>query len=336
MTAMGGPPPGYAGPPPGYAGPPPGYAAPPPSGYGAPPPPGKARMSPLAIVAVFVGVLLGLGLVAGVIMLLNAPAPPVAQCQPGTPCTDPPASLPPVSQASPGPSSAPIGSPGATGQPSGQPVASPGPSVLPTTAPSGAPTPGPSGAPTPSPTDPASTPAPTASPGTDSAPLVTGQQWRDDDLGYSFEFNPDTFTLGTSESGLTVLNGTFFDTQIVIRAAHATTSPAQFIAEQMGRVDRFLIGRVTDDDPYDALLGPSIGYVRGEGAVFSGTITSQDGTPVAPGGVTILAATDGRLTVVVLVIVGTPDVLLRGDTTHQKAVRVAADEILKTFDWDAR
>jgi hypothetical protein len=96
------------------------------------------------------------------------------------------------------------------------------------------------------------------------------------------------------------------------------------------------VGRVADNDPYDALLGPSIGYVRGEGGVFSGTLTSQDGTPLAPGGVTILSATDGRITVAMLIIVGTPDALLGEDTTHQKAVRSAADEILKTFDWDTR
>ncbi len=275
-------------------------------------------MSPMAIVAVFVGVLLGLALVAGLVVLLSTPPPPAPQCQPGEPCADPPASLPPISEASP---------PGGTPPPTtAQPTA--GPTAAPAASPTGGPTPAPGTA---APATPGPTPAPT--PGSEVPEHISGTLWHDEDLDYSFEFNENVFTLGTSESGLAVLNGTFFDTQVVVRATHASMSPAQLIADQLARVDRFMISRVRDDDPYDALLGPSIGYIRGEGGVFSGTIVSQDGTPQAPGGVTILASTNGRITVAVLVIVGTPDLLL-GSDTHQKAVRSAADQILKTFDWD--
>ena len=98
---------------------------------------------------------------------------------------------------------------------------------------------------------------------------------------------------------------------------------------ELAVVDTFMIGRVEDSDDYDALLGPSIGYIRGEGDVFSGTLLSSDGTPVAPGGVTVLASTDGRLTVSVVVVVGSPDDRL-GSDTHQHVVRGAADQFLKT------
>jgi hypothetical protein len=83
------------------------------------------------------------------------------------------------------------------------------------------------------------------------------------------------------------------------------------------------------------LLGPSIGYVPGQGGVFSGTLTSRDGTPVAPGGVAIVSSTDGRITVAVVVIVGTPDAR-QGGQTQEHAVRTAADDILKTFNWNAQ
>src|SRR5262245_57891277 len=310
MTATGGPPPSYSGPPPG--------------GFGTapPPPPAKARMSPVAIVAVFIGALLGLGLVAGIIVLLNTPPPPVPQCQPGEPCSGPP-----VSEASPPPGAgtSPVATSPTTSHPPSSVAPAPSPGATPTA--SGAPTAQPTAAP-------GGTPVPAATPTSDSPPALSGSQWRDDQLNFAFEYDESVFTVGQTDAGLAVLDGVFFDTQIVIKAVPASTSPAQLIAEQMGRVDRFVIGRIADDDPYDALLGPSIGYVRGEGGVFSGTIVSQDGTPLAPGGVTILASTDGRLTVAVLVIVGTPDVLIGPDTTHQKAVKSAADDILKTFDWD--
>jgi len=48
--------------------------------------------------------------------------------------------------------------------------------------------------------------------------------------------------------------------------------------------------------------------------------------------VTVLAATDGRLTVSVVVVVGSPDAEV-GSGTHQHAARRAADEFLKSFDW---
>ena len=113
------------------------------------------------------------------------------------------------------------------------------------------------------------------------------------------------------------------------------TSPSELIAQQLGVVDTFMVGRVKDTDAYDALLGPSIGYVNGEGDVYSGTLLSSDGTPVAPGGITVLAATDGRLTVSVVVIVGSPDADV-DPGTQQHAARTAADDLLKTFDWDTR
>jgi hypothetical protein len=137
-----------------------------------------------------------------------------------------------------------------------------------------------------------------------------------------------------SSDDTAVFSSVNFDAQIVIHVETAATSVDEAIANQLSVVDTFLIGRVKDTDDYDALLGPSIGYVNGQGDVYSGTLLSSDGTPVAPGGVTVLAATDGRLTVSVVVIVGSPDAKV-GSGTHQHAARESADEFLKTFDWDS-
>lgn len=301
------------------------YAGPPPGGMGGypppPPPPAGARLGPATIVVVFVGILLALAAVGAVYVLLNQPAPPPPQCQPGEPCAPPLPSLAAVSDASPLPTLPPIQS--APPQTSG-PTAEPG---EPTAPPTGEPAPTDGPAPTPV--------APTPTPASDSPPVVSGQQWQDETLGYAFEYDPEIFTVVNSGESFVVLSGNFFDAQVVVRAAPASTSPADLLATQLAVVDRFLVGRVPDTDDYDALLGPSIGYIRGEGAVYSGTLVGQDGTPLAPGGVTMLASTDGRITVLVMVVVGTPDFLF-GSETHQHAVRGAADLVLKTFDWDAR
>jgi len=163
---------------------------------------------------------------------------------------------------------------------------------------------------------------------------MSGQLWTSATFGYSFEYDPELFELTTSDDDLAVFSGRYFDAQVVIEAADASTSLQAMIERQLAKVDTFMIARAPDTDEYDALLGPSIGYVRGEGGVFSGTLLSSDGTPVAPGNVVVMAATDGRLTVSVLVIVANPDLLLGGDTLS-KAIRGAADEFVKTFDWGA-
>ena len=252
------------------------------------------------IVAVFVGVLLALALVAGVFIFLSQPPPPVAPCQPGQPCA-PQASLPPVASAT---------------------------SPLATVAPRP-----PTAAPTPAPVGPTFAP-PIATPTSDSPPALSGTVYTDASLGYGFEYDADAFTLADSGAGFAVLNGNIFDAQIWIDAVTAETAPWQMISNELGQVDRFLLARVADADAYDAVLGPSMGYIRGQGGVWSGTLVGRDGTPIAPGGVTIVSSTDGRITVAMVVIVGTPDAR-QGGETQQHSVRSAADDILKTFKWSA-
>ena len=267
----------------------------------APPPPAQSKSGPVAIVALFVGAMLLLAVVAVVLILLGQPPAPTPPCDPSQACAPKP-SLPPASSSSPLPSSAP------------------------TAVPSGAPPTLPPGA--------TATPfvPPTATPVSNSPVVLSGTLWQSATLNFSFEYDPDAWTVANSTADTAVFSSVNFDAQIVIHAVTADTSVDELIAQQLTVVDTFLIGRVKDTDDYDALLGPSIGYVNGQGDVYSGTLLSSDGTPVAPGGVTVLAATDGRLTVSVLVIVGSPDAKVGSDTQQHKA-RKSADEFLKTFDW---
>jgi hypothetical protein len=314
MNPMGGPPPGTPGQPPpgapipptqpppgqpGYYGPPTGYSGPP--GYARPawaPAPTPSKMGSGRIVGVFVGALILLAVVAGVIVFLGKPAPPVAPCPPGQPCAPVP-SLPPV-----GSSPLPISTPRPQGTPG--PLPTPGASL-----------------------------APVQTPTSNSPVVVAGTPYTDSSLGYGFEYNPDVFTLASQSDGSAVLNGVFFDTQVWVDAKPADTSPSKMIENELSDIDRFLIARVADTDTYDALLGPSIGYIPGQGGVWSGTLTSKDGTPIAPGGVAVVSASDGRITVAVVVIVGTPDAR-QGDETQEHAVRSAVDDILKTFQWSTQ
>lgn len=265
----------------------------------APPPPAPAKSSPVTIVALFAGGMLLLAVVAVVLIVLNAPPAPTPPCQPGQACAPKP-SLRPVSSGSPLPSS--------------------GPTAVPPTLPPGA---------TATPFVPS-----TAPPVSDSPAVLTGSLWQSPTLNFSFEYDPESWTVADSNDDTVVLDSVNFDARTVIHAVSAATSVDELIAQQLSVVDGFMIGRVKDTDDYDALLGPSIGYVNGQGDVYSGTLLSSDGTPVAPGGITVLAATDGRLTVSVVVIVGSPDDKV-GSGTHQHAARKSADGFLKSFDWNS-
>jgi hypothetical protein len=267
----------------------------------APPPPVATKKGPTTIIALFIGGMLALAILAIVFVLFNQPKPPAPECEPGKVCAPQP-SLPPVASNQP--------SPGATSAPTIPPASlAPGATATPF--------------------------IPPASPVSDSPIVLSGELWQSTTLLYSFEYDANRWSLETSTDDTAVFYSVRYDAQLVIKAVRAETSPAELIAQQLGIIDTFMIGRVRDTDDYDALLGPSIGYVDGEGDVWSGVLLSEDGTPVAPGGVTLMAATDGRLTVSVLVLVGSPDAQA-GSDTQQHRVRGQADEFLKTFDWDTR
>lgn len=267
----------------------------------APPPPAPTRKSPTTIIALFVGGMLALAALAIVFVLFSQPKAPEADCEPGKVCAPQP-SLPPVSSTLP------------------SPLPSAGPTTAPATLRPGA----------------TATPfVPEPSPVSNSPIVLSGELWQSAALNYSFEYDPNRWSLEESTGDTAVFYSVRYDAQLVIHAVPAQTSPAELIAQRLATIDTFMVGRVKDTDDYDALLGPSIGYVDGEGDVWSGVLLSQDGTPVAPGGVTVMAATDGRLTVSVLVLVGSPDAQV-GSGTQQHGVRSLADEFLKSFDWDTR
>ena len=267
----------------------------------APPPPAATGKNPTTIIALFVGGMLALAVVAIAFVLFSQPKPPEADCEPGKVCAPQP-SLPPVASNLP------------------SPLPSAGPTTAPATLAPGA----------------TATPfVPAPSPVSNSPIVLSGELWQSSALNYSFEYDPNRWSLQDSTDDRAVFFSVLFDAQLVIRAVPAQTSPAELITQELGVIDTFMVGRVKDTDDYDALLGPSIGYVDGEGDVLSGVLLSQDGTPIAPGGVTLMAATDGRLTVSVLVLVGSPDAQV-GSGTQQHTVRGMADEFLKSFDWDTR
>lgn len=164
-------------------------------------------------------------------------------------------------------------------------------------------------------------------------PFIAGTLWTSP-LGFSFEYDPLTWRVTESSDSRVVLEMLDLDASAVFVATARATSPQALLAQLLADVDAVAIGRVVDDDSYDALLGPSIGYVRGVGDVYAATLLSAGGVPAQPLGITALASTSGELTVGLVVIAGSPDQRVGSDTLQHR-VRALADDLLKTVSWTA-
>jgi hypothetical protein len=248
-------------------------------------------MGPLALLAIFLGVLLLLSLGAAVVVFALSPAARQAPCPPGQVCAPPP----------PG-QVLPSAAPGAVA--TNRPIAS--------------------GSPGTGRFEPADEP-PSTSP-----PLVNGEIWSSNSLGYSFEWDPDLWSLSFEDDQTAVFDNSIGE--LVVVGSTADTSVDQLIGQQLATVDGFTVGRTPDSSDVDAVLGGHIGYVGAQAQVYSATLLDSGGTPSAPVNVTVVAASNGRISAALVVIAANPD-----DTSHGQPnlmiVRQSADQILKTFDW---
>jgi hypothetical protein len=261
------------------------------------PMPHPTRRGGNSIIAIFVGALVGIAVLVGIIVFASQPPPPPS-CPEGVLCPPPPPPTLPTG-----------GTPRPTATTTG--VATPRP-----TAQGATPAPGQSPQPTPQ---------------SNAAPFVAGSLWRSQTLGYSFEYDNSLWTLGKEDAAFAQL--LLGPVEVDVIGYPSSTSVDAALQDALKQVDTFVIGRAPNTRPYDALLGPGIGYIRGKGGVFSGTFKNADGTPGDSAGMTLMAATQGKATVVILVLVENPDKDF-GPGTLQHAARSEVDKMVKTFLWE--
>lgn len=262
------------------------------------PPPHSARGGSNAIIGIFVGCLIGVAVLVGIIVFANQP-PPAPGCPVGQNCPpEPPPSFGPKPSQTPAGSLPPL--PSAAPTPAGQ-------------------TPGPSTAPTPA---------------SNAAPYVAGKLWRSTTLGYSFEYDEDRWQVVESDDAYAhfQLRSSKYDVEVHVIGFAGNVSVDSALQNTYSQTDSFMIGRSANTVTYDALLGPSIGFVRGKGGTFDGTYKNTDGTPGDPVGMTAIGATDGQVTVVVVVDVANPYAVI-GHSTANHALRGLVDNFVITFLW---
>ena len=298
-----------------------------------PPEPFRSR-PPVASPRHALRLLVAFGVTLGVVLLLVgaavaavAPPAPQAVCpDPTKPCGPPPnaPTLPPFTV---GASSAPTSAPSLP-RPSGvapsaavnaAPSASPSAAAVPSAPASSA-----SGA-IPSTNQPALGTLPQPVPASSEAPATVGTVWTSKDIGYSFQYDADLWTVQQQDGRGVLLTAANGNVAVVITGALARdVSADQALSGEANRLSQNILGFTEQADPSLLLPGsPHIGYQAGVGNQYVGTLNSPQGPTVAVDAV-IIAATDQRITL--LVSVTTVD---RLRTPSYQAV----DSILNTVDW---
>ena len=183
-------------------------------------------------------------------------------------------------------------------------------------------------------------------PGTNAATeLVNGPAWSSSELGFSLHYDARTWDVEQDDKDLLQLvspsdsNGSERGDWVIVEGVAASSAtPEQLIQARVASLSKSVPDLAASSDSYYQVNGPEIGDVAGIAAVYVGTLDDTDGTPVAPVRYSIVAASNGRLTVALTVRTLNPDELAdQGppELTWHMYSRQLADVLLEDFRWPA-
>src|SRR5438876_1402977 len=113
--------------------------------------------------------------------------------------------------------------------------------------------------------------------------LVSGTQFTSSALGFQLEFNQDPraahWSVGNKSKTSLQLDLDGANAVMVIDGFPASTTPQDALASELSKVSGVARNVVQDNSKADQILEPSVGYRRGVGGVFVGTLD----TPQGPG-----------------------------------------------------
>lgn len=175
--------------------------------------------------------------------------------------------------------------------------------------------------------------------------LVVGTPWSSTQLGFSVHYDPDSWVIKEDQADLLQLispsdsSGSERDDWVIVEAvATSSASPDQLIQARLAALQKSVPDLTADPSSYYRVNGAEIGAVPGTAQVYSGTLDDTDGTPIAPVRYSIVAASNGRITVAVTVRTLDPDAIADHGppviTWHMYS-RQLADVLLEDFRWPA-
>lgn len=177
------------------------------------------------------------------------------------------------------------------------------------------------------------------------AELVLGSPWSSSQFGFSLHYDPELWAVQEDRAGLLQLSSPSTanrsqrgDWVIVEAVPAAADTPQQLIEQRVAALRKSVPDLAADPGSYYQVNGAEIGDVPGTAQVYVGTLDDTDGTPIAPVRYSIVAATNGRITVALTVRTVDPD----GIADHGPPVitwhmysRQLADLLLEDFRWPA-
>jgi len=175
--------------------------------------------------------------------------------------------------------------------------------------------------------------------------LVLGMPWSSTAFGYSVHYDPDSWVVNQTQGDLLQLispsdsSGSIRDDWVIVEAvAAASATPQQLIEQRVASLRKSVPDLAVDPGSYYQVNGAEIGNVPGLAQVYVGTLDDTDGTPIAPVRYSIVAATNGRITVAVTVRTLDPDSIADHGppviTWHMYS-RQLTDVLLEDFRWPA-
>jgi hypothetical protein len=177
------------------------------------------------------------------------------------------------------------------------------------------------------------------------AELVVGSPWASSQLGFSLHYDPGSWVVKEDQADLLQLispsdsNGSVRYDWVIVEAVPASnTTPQQLIQQRVAALRKSVPDLAVDPDSYYQVNGAEIGDTPGTAQVYVGTLDDTDGTPIAPVRYSIVAATNGRITVAVTVRTLNPDDIADHGppviTWHMYS-RQLVDVLLEDFRWPA-
>jgi hypothetical protein len=133
-----------------------------------------------------------------------------------------------------------------------------------------------------------------------------GKLWVSRDLGYSFEYPNDVLGVSSQDGKSVQLEASStsgLDIQIWITGARAGGSSVEKLGtERRNALAQRVLGLSEDNNSADRVMAPGLGFVRGAGSGYTGTLDSPTG-PSSPANLAILAAGNGKINVVLSILI---------------------------------
>ncbi len=164
-------------------------------------------------------------------------------------------------------------------------------------------------------------------PPTSAPALVGGTVFTSPDLGYQVEFSPHLWSVVRQSGTDLELQVSSSRATVIVTlegepsADHSAAVLQAMVDRRIGELGDETVALNRDTDPRDAVLGPSVGYLRGVGETLSGATDTPQG-PSSAVVVVVMAAGDGTANVVVSVV---------ADRAVRKQAFEVVDSLMNTF-----